>query len=173
MDYIKENLSTIIILVILIVYLLYQRIPLYLNNSKLENTRLREDLILVDLKNQEYHLSEIKDKTIVINFWATWCLPCKVEMPLLESTYQDLKSDGLEIFGITSEDQSLVENYLKNHPVSYPIVIDKNYALTNYFNIQGYPTIIIIKNQQIVDVATGLNVFLKYKIRWYTKKSLF
>jgi choline kinase len=80
-------------------------------------------------------------------------------MPLLESTYQDLKSDGLEIFGITSEDQSLVENYLKNHPVSYPIVIDKNYALTNYFNIQGYPTIIIIKNLQIVDVATGLNVF--------------
>jgi len=173
MDYIKENLSTIIILGILIVYLLYQRIPIYLNNSKMENLTLKEEIILTDLNNQEYNLSHLKDKTIVINFWATWCLPCKVEMPLLESTYKDLKSDGLEIFGITSEDRTLVKNYLQNNPVSYPIVIDKNYFLTNYFNIQGYPTIIIIKNNTIVDVATGLNVFLKYKIRWHTKKSIF
>jgi hypothetical protein len=64
MDYIKENLSTIIILGILIVYLLYQRIPIYLNNSKLENSRLREDLILVDLKTKNIIFRKLKIKRL-------------------------------------------------------------------------------------------------------------
>lgn len=173
MEYIKENLSTIIIFSILIAYILYQRLPSFIHNLKMEDSSIQENLIFNTLDNKTIYLNDLENKTIVINFWATWCLPCKLEMPILESTYQDLKDHGLEILGITSEDKNIVIRYLEDKNIHYPIILDPDHKLTNYFNIQGYPTIIIIKNNKIISVNTGFNPLLKWKIRWYTKKSLF
>jgi thiol-disulfide isomerase/thioredoxin len=173
MDYIKENLSTIIIFGILVAFLLYQRIPIFLNNTKLEKIPLKQDLKFVSLSGKEYYLYELKDKTVLLNFWATWCLPCRIEMPILESIYQELHQNGLEILGISNEDKETITRFLKDKNITYPIILDENFQLTNYFNIQGYPTIILIKNNQIIDISTGLNFFLKWKIRWYVKKSIF
>ncbi|GIX40573.1 MAG: thiol:disulfide interchange protein [Leptospiraceae bacterium] len=173
MEYIKENFTTILIFGILIAYLLYQRIPIYLNNSKLENISLKQDLTFVSIDGKIYQLSDLQNKTILINFWATWCLPCKIEIPMLENIYKELNPYGLEILGISSEDPETIKTYLKDKNISYPIIVDKDYFLTNYFNVRGYPTIIIIKNNKIIDVSTGLNVLLKWKIRWYVNKSIF
>ncbi len=171
-EYIKQNWVTIIIFSLLIGYLLYQRIPVYISNSKLASKPLK-NLNLVDINGKSHHLFDYSDKTIVINFWATWCAPCKIEMPILESTYQELNSSGLEIIGITYEDKQTVMEFLKDKNISYIIGLDPDYVWTDFFEIMGYPTIIIIKDKKIVDVSTGLSVFLKYKIRWYVKKSIF
>ncbi len=173
MEYIKQNLISVIIFLLLIAYILYQRIPIYLNNQKLEKLQLPENLVFYTLDEKKYSLNDLQDKTIVLNFWATWCLPCKIEIPILESLYQELKENGLIILGINSEDKELIINFLKDQQISYPIVLDKNYQLSNLFNIQAYPSIVIIKNNKIMDASTGLNPILKWKIRWYTKKSIF
>ncbi len=173
MDYIKENLSTIIIFSVLIAYIIYQRLPSFIQNLKMEDSTIQENLIFHTLDDKTITMKDLENKTIVINFWATWCLPCKIEMPLLENIYQELKEHNLVILGITSEEKNTVIQYLKDKNIHYPIILDLDYNLTNYFKIQGYPTIIIIKNKKIISINTGLNPLIKWKIRWYVKKSLF
>lgn len=170
-EFIKQNLSTILIFGILISYILYQRIPVYFSNKTLEEKPLR-NLALQSLNGQIFHLYDFRDKAILINFWATWCIPCKLEMPILESLHQDLKED-LVIIGITNETKSIVESYLKEKNINYLIVLDNDYQLANFFNVQGYPTLILIKDGKIIDVATGFNPFIKWKIKWHLKRIFF
>ncbi|MCS7204642.1 MAG: TlpA family protein disulfide reductase [Leptospiraceae bacterium] len=172
LDYIKQNWLSLLIITLLIGYLLYQRIPLYISNSKLENQEITVNLRFQKLNGEIITLEDLKNKTIVLNFWATWCMPCKIEMPLLENTYNDLK-DHVEILGITIEEKDTVIRYLENHKVSYPIILDTDYSITEYFNIMGYPSIIIIKDNKIVSASTGLNPLIKWKIRWYATNSIF
>lgn len=168
---IKKNLFSIIVIIALVAYILYQRIPIYLANSRLEDREVSTDLRFMTLDGQVFTLRDFEGKLVVINFWATWCLPCKVEMPLLENTYRNYKEDVI-ILGVTGEDPDTVRNYLKNNEVSYPIVMDSDYAITDYFGIQAYPSIIIIRGNKIVDASTGLNPLIRWKIRWYAKGSL-
>lgn len=171
MEYIKQNLSTIIIFTILIGYLLYQRIPIYFANKQLEEKQI-SNLKFKTLDGEIIHFENIKDKPILINFWATWCMPCKIEMPILESLHQDMKNE-LILLGIANEKKEIVESYLKDKNINYTIVIDESMQLAEYFNIQAYPTLIYIKNGVIKDVSTGFNPFLKWKIKWFVRKSLF
>ncbi|MFN3605050.1 MAG: TlpA family protein disulfide reductase [Leptonema sp. (in: bacteria)] len=171
MEYIKQNLSTIIILGLFVTYILYQRIPIYLANRKLESKKL-ENIKFETLSGEIFHLDDLKNKIVLINFWATWCMPCKLEMPILESLHKEL-GDDLTIIGITNENKEVVESYLKDKNITYKIVLDETYKLANYFNVQGYPTLILIKNGVIKEVTTGFNPIIKWKIQWYVKRSIF
>ncbi len=171
MEFIKQNLFTIVIFSLLVIYILYQRIPIYFANKKMQEKDI-QNLTFKTLNDEMYTINDFKNKTILINFWATWCLPCKLEMPILESLHQEMKED-LEILGITNESKEVVYSYLKDKSINYKIVIDSEYQLANYFDIRGYPTIILIKNKKIKDVSTGFNPLLKWKIKWFIKGFIF
>ncbi|MEP6483782.1 MAG: TlpA disulfide reductase family protein [Rudaea sp.] len=81
---------------------------------------VRPDIAFADLNDQPRRLSEWDGKIVLLNFWATWCGPCREEMPLLDRTRGQ---NGLEVVGIAVDDASAVKDYLKENPVGYPILI--------------------------------------------------
>jgi thiol-disulfide isomerase/thioredoxin len=85
----------------------------------------RPDLSFPDVSGKTRKLSEWNGKVVLLNFWATWCGPCREEMPLLDRTRG---ANGLEVVGVAVDDADAVKDYLKDNPVAYPILIGDDAA---------------------------------------------
>jgi thiol-disulfide isomerase/thioredoxin len=83
----------------------------------------RADLDLVDMDGKPRHLSEWDGKLVLVNFWASWCGPCREEMPLLDAAHEKLAGRGLQVVGIAIDDADAVQDFLKDNPVRYPILL--------------------------------------------------
>ncbi len=87
----------------------------------------RADLELTDVSGKPRRLSEWDGKLVLVNFWASWCGPCREEMPLLDATREKLAGKNLEVVGIAIDNARAVADFLKDSPVRYPILIgDEN-----------------------------------------------
>jgi thiol-disulfide isomerase/thioredoxin len=89
-----------------------------------------------DVDGKSRALAEWRGKLVLVNFWASWCGPCREEMPLLDKTQQQLAAKGLQIVGIASDSAVATRDYLDTVPVHYPILIDdpaKGEALSETF----------------------------------------
>lgn len=84
---------------------------------------LRPDLALVDTAGKEHRLSEFDGKRVLINFWASWCVPCLTEMPALDAAQHKFGDQGAIVLGIAMDDPSRVRAFLAAHPVDYPVLI--------------------------------------------------
>ena len=84
---------------------------------------MRADLQLPDSEGARHRLSEWDGKLVLLNFWATWCGPCREEMPLLSQTQAQFSANGFEVVGIAIDDATSVQDFLKDSPVRYPILI--------------------------------------------------
>lgn len=100
-----------------------------------------------DLAGTEQRLADQKGKVVVVNIWATWCAPCRAEMPRLDRLYQDRKDQGLVVFGLSDEDDSTQRRYLERVPVSYPLLTVHGQIPTLYRDIARYPAIFLIDRQ--------------------------
>jgi len=99
----------------------------------------RADLELVDLTGGKRQLREWDGRLVLINFWASWCDPCREEMPLLDAKRRELAGKGLEIVGIAMDDAEAVRGFLKDNPVDYPILLadDESDASLRYGDTRG------------------------------------
>ncbi|MDD1649689.1 MAG: TlpA family protein disulfide reductase [Methylococcaceae bacterium] len=79
--------------------------------------------MLVDLEGRSHALAEWRGKVVVLNFWATWCPPCREEMPAFVALQQELGYKGLQFVGVAIDDPGEVRSYLAKHPVNYPILV--------------------------------------------------
>lgn len=83
-----------------------------------------DDTELPDRDGKMRRLSEWRGKLVVLNFWASWCGPCREEMPMLDSMRARLASQGLEVIGVAAEEASAARGFLDHNPVAYPILIN-------------------------------------------------
>jgi len=90
-------------------------------------------------------LKDLKGKVVMINFWATWCGPCRQEMPLLEQMHKKYGPMGFTMVGINvEEDSSGAEAWLAKTPVSFPILFDRQNAVSKLYNVSGMPSSVLI-----------------------------
>ena len=90
-------------------------------------------------------LSQFKGQVVMINFWASWCGPCRQEMPLLESMYKKYQPLGFTLIGVNVEpDQKDAESFLKQTPVTFPVLFDAKSKVSGLYNVQGMPTTVFI-----------------------------
>lgn len=116
------------------------------------------DFTLEDLNEEEITLSQLRDKPVMLNFWASWCAPCQLEMPLMESAYQEYKDRGLVILAInTGETTERALDFATEHGLTFPIVLDQDAAISKLYRTRGLPTSYFIDSQGfIVDEYVGM-----------------
>lgn len=161
------------LLLFLIAMIVYQRLPIFLEDKKHIN-RPAPDFHLFNLQGRQINLNSQRGKVVILNFWATWCLPCRLEIPLLRSIYNELEGHPFEILAITMEDKETVLRFSAENSVSYPILIDTHGAVMRKYRIVAFPTLVVIsKEGRIIDISHGLDPLLKWKIRRFVTGSFF
>lgn len=107
--------------------------------------------------NGRVALSDLRGKAVVINFWASWCIPCKEESPYLQRTWQAMRDRGLVVVGIDEEDLSAdAKRFVRRYRLTYPIVRDKSGAVRDAYGLTGYPeTFVIDRRGRIVEHVAG------------------
>lgn len=98
----------------------------------------------VDLDGKTQRLADQKDKVVLVNIWATWCEPCKREMPKLDYLYRDRKAQGLIVFGLSDEDIGVQRKFLERTTVTYPLLTINGSVPELYRHIARYPAIFLI-----------------------------
>lgn len=128
--------------------------------SKLEaddKQRAGADFTLTDLQGKTWTLQALRGKVVLVNFWATWCQPCRKEMPDLDALYQRFKNQGFVILGISDEDAAKVKQLLAERSVTYPILLDPGRKVNELFRIEGIPkSFLYDRNGKMVSQAIDM-----------------
>jgi peroxiredoxin len=104
-----------------------------------DRSREHADFTLTDLEGKPWSLQALHGKVVLVNFWATWCPPCRKEMPDLEALYNEFKDQGLLILAISDEDISKVKPFIAEHNTTYPILLDPGSKVHKSFVVEGIP----------------------------------
>jgi peroxiredoxin len=118
-----------------------------------------QDFTLKDINgNNDIKLSSLKGKAVIINFWATWCYPCREEIPDLQKSYDENKDKGLVILGVNiKENESKVSKFAKDYKMTYPILLDIDGTTSDAYRVFGIPTSFFIdRNGLIKDSFIGM-----------------
>jgi len=109
------------------------------------------------LDAQPLSLTELRGKVIVVNFWASWCLECRPEMPLLERLHREFASRGLAIIGINArEDKDVVGRYARELGLTFPLVLDPGGKVNDVYGVVGLPsTFVVGRDGRAVAFAVG------------------
>jgi peroxiredoxin len=122
-----------------------------------EKHRQGADFTLTDLQGTKWTLNDLKGKVVLVNFWATWCPPCRKEMPDLEALYQRFKENGLVVLAISDEGDGKVKPFIEEHKYSYPILLDTGRKVNALFRVQGIPkSFVYDRNGKLVAQAMDM-----------------
>jgi thiol-disulfide isomerase/thioredoxin len=126
---------------------------------RIAKSTVAPDFALVSLDGKTMRLSDLRGKAVLLNFWATWCGPCKIEMPWFVALQKQYGSQGLQIVGVAMDDASKedIAKFAKDMGVNYPILIGKESVGDEYGGVPALPeTFLIGRDGKIVDKIIGL-----------------
>lgn len=112
-----------------------------------EKARRAADFTLTDIQGKSWTLSSLRGKVVLVNFWATWCPPCRKEMPDIETLYNRFKDQGLVVLAISDETPEKVNPFIAQHGFTFPVLLDPGRKVNTMFNIQGIPNSFIYDRQ--------------------------
>lgn len=106
------------------------------------------DFVLQDLEGNEYRLSDYRGKGVFLNFWGTYCKPCKDEMPYMDNQYQVYKDQGVEILAVNVGETNLaIETFQKQYNLSFPIIVDEAGEVQKAYGIYPLPATFLIDSK--------------------------
>ncbi len=119
------------------------------------------DFILTDMNGTDYAINEQRGRWVILNFWATWCPPCRAELPELSDFYRVMEEEEVRFLGInltTSEkNPSDIPGFIIEHNIDFPVLLDSSGSVSRLYSIQSIPTTIIIDPGGIIrDIKTGV-----------------
>jgi peroxiredoxin len=119
----------------------------------------KADFTLKDLKGKKYTLSELRGKIVMVNFWATWCPPCRQEMPDLDRLYTHFEPQGLVVLSITDDKPFDVSKYVNTTNYHPPVLLDYESKVRQQFHVEGIPrTFIFNRDGKLIAVAIDRRV---------------
>lgn len=127
---------------------------------------LAPDFTLKTLQDEQVTLSALKGKVILLDFWATWCGPCKESIPHLVQIYKDFKTKGFEVIGLSMDrgDERVVRNFVKTMDIPYPVLIAPDEVAKKY-GVTGLPTTFLIDREgRIREKIVGFNLSIAQRI---------
>jgi peroxiredoxin len=129
------------------------------------------EIVLKDLRGQEVRLSDFRGKVVLLNFWATWCKPCKEEMPAMQASYDKLRDKDFVVLAVNElEDTAKVAEHIRNHGHTFEVVMDRNNQVANRYGVVGLPASFIIDPQGIVRERITGNLLTEASINdFYTR----
>ena len=104
-----------------------------------DQRRQQANFTLTDLEGKTWSLQELKGKVVLVNFWATWCPPCRKEMPDLNALYQRFKDQGFVILAISDEEADKVKPFIAERHIRYPVMLDPGRKVNELFQVEGIP----------------------------------
>ncbi len=115
------------------------------------------DFNLVDMNGVKHSLAEYKGKPIIINFWATWCPPCRRELPSMNKGWSKIKNSGINMLAINvGEDEDTIFNFMADYPIDFKVLLDLSGDIINKWPVNGLPTTFVVdKNGYIIYRAIG------------------
>ncbi|MFC1623743.1 TlpA disulfide reductase family protein [Candidatus Omnitrophota bacterium] len=168
-----KNKFVIIIFLILSITIIFSVVKLVNKggiselNAELEEGAFKEapDFTLLDVNGDEKRLSDFKGSVIVLNFWASWCPPCRAEIPDFIELYDEYKDEGLEIIGIALDQNpdKIIGPFIEENKINYPILLGDGKVDALYGGIVSIPTTFLI------DREGGI----RKKYRGFTHKRVF
>ena len=119
--------------------------------------KLAPDFTLTGLDGQEVSLSDFRGKPVLINFWASWCGPCRIEMPLLQEVYEQWTSKGLVLLAVNlQESQGTVEEFIEGAGYTFPVLLAPGNKVPLSYNIRGIPATFFIDADGVIrDIKIG------------------
>ena len=110
------------------------------------------DFTLTDLDGNTVTLSALQGQVVILNFWATWCGPCRLEMPLLQATADTYRDQGLTVLAVDLDDPLAdVQDFRTELGLTFPLLLDPGTTVTDLYRVRGWPTSYIINRDGVVD----------------------
>jgi peroxiredoxin len=116
------------------------------------------DFALKDLQGRTVRLQDLRGQVVLLDFWATWCTPCRAEMPRVDALYSEFKEKGLRVYGVNGEPEDVARAYLEKASYGYPTLVDPGMQVAQRFQVGALPTTIVIDREgKVAAYSEGAN----------------
>lgn len=143
------------VMAIAVIYTLYANFTK--DHSKIAIGDLAPDFVLTDMDGNQHKLSDYRGQGVFLNFWGTWCEPCKREMPYMNNQYHVYKDQGIEILAVNvGEPDFLINRFLDQYEVDFPVLKDRSKDVMGVYDVGYLPaTILVNPNGEIIQIEVG------------------
>ncbi len=135
----------------------YERLYPSLGIQRVDPPEEAEDFTLKTLKGETVSLKDYRGRLIFLNFWATWCGPCRAEMPSMQRLWEEFKEEDFVILAINIQEESkLVSSFMNERGLSFPVLLDEKGKVARSYGIRGIPTTFFLNPEgEIIGKAVG------------------